>query len=100
MHHRAWLIGTSFPPRISIGSFAYSLGCVVLLCLVCMTLLASSFLPSHLSLKHVIILSRLYDTVTHVVSYAQSLTVVSYAQSLTVVSYAQSLTVGSLAVPV
>ena len=30
------------------------LGCAVLLCLVvCLTLLASSFLPSHLSLKHV-----------------------------------------------
>ena len=30
------------------------LGCAVLLCLVvCLTLLASFFLPSHLSLKHV-----------------------------------------------
>ena len=31
----------------------YMLGCAVLLCLVCLTLLASFFLPSHLSLKHV-----------------------------------------------
>ena len=32
------------------------LGCAVLLCLVvCLTLLASFFLPSHLSLKHVIL---------------------------------------------
>ena len=29
------------------------LGCAVLLCLICLTLLASFFLPSHLSLKHV-----------------------------------------------
>ena len=29
------------------------LGCAVLLCLVCLTLLSSFFLPSHLSLKHV-----------------------------------------------
>ena len=28
------------------------LGCVVLLCLVCLTLLASFFLPSHPSLRH------------------------------------------------
>ena len=31
------------------------LGCAVLLCLVCLTLLASFFFPSHLSLKHVYI---------------------------------------------
>ena len=31
------------------------LGCAVLLCLVCLTLFASFFLPSHLSLKHVYI---------------------------------------------
>ena len=33
------------------------LGCAVLLCLVCLTLLASFFLPSHLSLKHVHIIN-------------------------------------------
>ena len=33
------------------------LGCAVLLCLVCLILLASFFLPSHLSLKHVHIIS-------------------------------------------
>ena len=41
---------------LSIYTYMYSdcLGCAVLLCLVvCSTLLASFFLPSHLSLKHV-----------------------------------------------
>ena len=32
----------------------YMLGCAVLLCLVCLTLLASFFFPSYLSLKHVL----------------------------------------------
>ena len=31
----------------------HPLGCAASLCLVCLTLLASFFLPSHLSLKHV-----------------------------------------------
>ena len=33
------------------GSSFFCLGCAVLLCLVCLTLLVSFFLPSHLSLK-------------------------------------------------
>ena len=38
------------------------LGCAVLHCLVfCLTLLASFFLPSHLSLKHVLFSSQVLD---------------------------------------
>ena len=36
------------------------LGCIVLLCLVCLTLFASFFLPSHLSLKHVHFMSVMF----------------------------------------
>ena len=37
------------------------LGCAVLLCLVvCLTLLASFFLPSHLSLKHLLVLAKIH----------------------------------------
>ena len=43
------------------------LGCAVLLCLVCLTLLASFFLPSHLSLKHVYIYNELCTTYMYVV---------------------------------
>ena len=37
------------------------LGCAVLLCLVCLTLLASFFLPAHLSLKHVHVHVHVHD---------------------------------------
>ena len=37
------------------------LGCAVLLCLVvCLTLLASFFLPSHLSLKYLLVLAKIH----------------------------------------
>ena len=49
--HGAWV---RIPPKAA--HFSDCLGCAVLLCLVvCLTLLASFFLPSHLSLKHVYI---------------------------------------------
>ena len=46
------------------------LGCAVLLCLVvCLTLLASFFLPSHISLKHVHIVAFPAVMVTHITLY-------------------------------
>ena len=45
------------------------LGCAVLLCLVvCLTLLASSFLPSHLSLKHVLSINITQQTTYTVIA--------------------------------
>ena len=44
----------SYPRQLIVLRKSDCLGCAVLLCLiVCLTLLASLFLPSHLSLKHV-----------------------------------------------
>ena len=47
-------------------------GCAVLLCLVCLTLLASFFLPSHLSFKNMYILGLVFGVIGDFVSFILS----------------------------
>ena len=48
------------------------LGCAVLLCLVCLTLLASFFLPSHLSFKNMHMYMYIIHVAVHVYMYVDS----------------------------